>query len=134
MEYEQLLERARDQLPEKLFEKTRFKVPKADSFIQGNRTVLRNFMDIAKALNRDPHHFMKFLLRELATAGDIEGSRAIFQGRFDYNLVNGKLKSYLEEFVFCEDCGKPDTKLEKQRGVIIMKCMACGARHPKRRL
>ena len=36
--YEDLLERAIDQLPPEVFEHKRFKIPKAYSDIQGNRT------------------------------------------------------------------------------------------------
>ena len=38
--YEDLLERAIDQLPPEVFEHKRFKIPKAYSDIQGNRTLL----------------------------------------------------------------------------------------------
>ncbi len=41
-----------------------------------------NFGEIADVLNRDPEHLLKFLLRELGTAGKVEGTRVIFQGRF----------------------------------------------------
>ena len=43
--YEDLLERAIDQLPPEVFEHKRFKIPKAYSDIQGNRTFIKNFKD-----------------------------------------------------------------------------------------
>ena len=64
-EYENLLNRAIDQLPPEVFEHKRFKIPKAYSDIQGNRTFIKNFKDVAEDLNRDPQHVLKFLLREL---------------------------------------------------------------------
>ncbi|HIH71332.1 MAG TPA: translation initiation factor IF-2 subunit beta, partial [Methanothermobacter thermautotrophicus] len=61
-DYEKLLERAIDQLPPEVFETKRFEVPKAYSVIQGNRTFIQNFREVADALNRDPQHLLKFLL------------------------------------------------------------------------
>ena len=80
-DYDELLNRAIDQLPQKVLETKRFQVPKAYSMIQGNRTMIQNFSEIADTLNRDPQHILKFLLRELGTAGNLEGSRAIMQGK-----------------------------------------------------
>ena len=62
-DYDKLLDRAIDQLPQKVFETKRFSVPKAYSVIQGNRTIIQNFKDITEALNRDPQHVLKFLLK-----------------------------------------------------------------------
>ena len=61
--YEELLGRAIDQLPPEVFEHKRFKVPRAYSDIQGNRTFIKNFKDVALGLNRDSQHVLKFLLR-----------------------------------------------------------------------
>ena len=89
-DYENLLNRAIDQLPPEVFESKRFEPVKAYSVIQGNRTFIQNFKDVADSLNRDPQHILKFLLRELGTAGNLEGVRAILQGKFNHfnNLVD----------------------------------------------
>ena len=81
-DYDKLLDRAIEQLPPEVFETKRFSVPKAYSVIQGNRTFIQNFREIADAMNRDPQHLLKFLLRELGTAGNLEVERAIMQGKF----------------------------------------------------
>lgn len=128
MDYEKLLERARANIPKEVFEQKRFEIPKAESFIQGNKTIVTNISHIANYLNRDINHMMKFLLRELATAGNIEGSRAVFTGSFPVRAINEKIELYVKEFVLCRACGKPDTKLVKEEGVDYMKCMACQAR------
>ena len=36
---------------------------------------------------------------------------------------------YAHEFVFCPECGKPDTKLEKEDKFSFIKCLACGAKN-----
>ncbi len=109
--YEDLLNRAIDQLPPEVFETKRFSVPKAYSVIQGNRTFIQNFKDIAEALNRDPQHLLKFLLRELGTAGNLEGGRAILQGKFTHFLINERIDEYIERFVMCHECNRQIQKL-----------------------
>ena len=130
-EYENMLDEALDKIPhsEPGAEKTRFKVPEPDVETSGNRTTLRNLKDIAEALNREPNHLMRYLLREVGTAGNIEGIRGMFQGKFDADFLQERVDRYIEDFVFCPECGKPDTKIMKQHRIHIMMCEACGAKH-----
>lgn len=126
--YEQLLKRALEQVPKISFDRSRFQVPEPDTIQVGSRTILRNFRDICSAMNRDEKHFMKYLLRELGAAGSQVGEQLIVQGKFPGSVFKQKLESYLEEFVFCRECKRPDTRLVKQEGVTILQCEACGAR------
>lgn len=128
--YEKLLERAIDQLPPEVFETKRFEVPKAYSVIQGNRTFIQNFREVADALNRDPQHLLKFLLRELGTAGNLEGGRAILQGKFTHFLINERIEDYVNKFVICHECNRPDTRIIREGRISILKCEACGAKAP----
>ncbi|WP_048151761.1 translation initiation factor IF-2 subunit beta [Palaeococcus ferrophilus] len=130
-DYEGLLEKAYEELPENVkHHGSRFEVPPAQVTIAGSRTIIENFMDIAEAMNRDPNHLLKFVLREVATAGSIEGRRVILQGRFTPYLISNKLKKYLKEFVICPVCGAPDTKIIKKGRFHYLKCEACGAETP----
>ena len=133
-DYDKLLDRAIDQLPQKVFETKRFSVPKAYSVIQGNRTIIQNFKDITEALNRDPQHVLKFLLRELGTAGNLEGSRAIMQGKFTHYLINDRIDDYVKRFIMCHECNRPDTKIIREDRVFLLKCEACGAKAPLKTL
>lgn len=127
-DYEKLLDRAIEQIPKAVFESSRFQIPAAEVSIVGNRTNLRNFRSIASALNREPEHLIKYLLRELGVAGNIEGAQAVFQGKFSNAAVDERIRHYAEEFVLCHECGKPDTKLERHERFYILRCEACGAR------
>lgn len=133
-DYDKLLDRAIDQLPQKVFETKRFSVPKAYSVIQGNRTIIQNFKDITEALNRDPQHVLKFLLRELGTAGNLEGGRAIMQGKFTHYLINERIDDYVKRFIMCHECNRPDTKIVREDRVFLLKCEACGAKAPLKTL
>lgn len=126
--YEELLDRALEQIPRAIFESARFQIPEAEVATVGNRTIIRNFKNIATVLNREPAHLIKYLLRELGAAGDVQGVQAIFQGKFSKSIVDERIRRYAEEFVLCRECGKPDTKLERRERIYILRCEACGAR------
>ena len=74
---------------------------------------------------------LKYVLRELATPGEIKRSGSVIVGtKVSASRINDKIKQYVHEFVLCSECGKPDTKIEKDGTFSFLKCMACGARHP----
>ena len=89
-----------------------------------------NFDVICNYINRETEHVMKFLLNELGTAGKIEGNRAIFQGRFPREEVERQIQKYVDEYVLCMECKKPDTHIIKMERVWVLKCDACGAIRP----
>ncbi|MBQ3621137.1 MAG: translation initiation factor IF-2 subunit beta [Methanosarcinaceae archaeon] len=128
--YEKLLNRAIAELPDEETSDDRFIVPESRLFSEGKATVLENFSNITDTLRRDPDHVMKYLPRELGTAGKIEGGRAVFQGRFTRDQMDSHIKSYVDEYVICSECNRPDTTLEKMDRVLILKCAACGAHRP----
>jgi len=117
--YETLLKKAYSHVTEPTEARERFSVPEARSYIEGKTTVLENFAEIADTLRRDRDHLMKFLLGELGTAGKIDGSRAIFNGKFEPGLINSLIKSYTEDYVICSECGKPDTRLVKDDRAVM---------------
>lgn len=127
-DYEKLLDRALERIPKAVFESSRFQIPEAEVSIVGNRTILRNFQGISSALNREPEHLIKYLLRELGAAGNLEGTQAVFQGKFLKTVVDDRIRRYAEEFVLCRECGKPDTRLGRRERVYMLRCEACGAR------
>ncbi len=127
-DYEELLDRALDEIPDATKEENRFNIPKADIDVSGNRTTLKNLKSIANDLGRDPDHLMKYLVNELGTAGNREGSKGVFQGKFRKSEVQERIDEYTEEYVLCSECERPDTKLIKEGRVKLLKCDACGAR------
>jgi len=130
--YEQLLNEAYKKIKPVETKIERFEVPKIEGHFQGRTTILTNLQQIASYLRRDINHVLKYLLRELATSGKIEGNRVILQTKIPSGKINDKIKSYIEEFVFCKECGKPDTELKKQGVFTFVHCLACGAKHSVR--
>lgn len=126
-----MLDKARRELPKSVLkEPERFEIPRVKGHIQGNRTVISNFYQIAAALHRPPEHLFKFILRELATPGELKKSAAIIGRKITAERINIKIEQYVNEFVLCPECKKPDTQLYKEGRITFIRCMACGAKHP----
>ena len=96
-DYEELLNRAMAKMPETETTDARFVIPEPRLFSEGKTTILENFGNIADTLNRDPDHLMKYLTRELGTAGKIEGTRAVFQGRFTRAQISDNIQAYVKK-------------------------------------
>jgi translation initiation factor 2 subunit 2 len=130
LDYESLLDRAKKKLPHTLESHDRFQVPDPDVMIEGKTTVIRNFGDIVDTLRREPEHLLGFLLRELGTAGTMEGRRVVFKGKVATSQVADRIKNYVDEYVLCSECNRPDTKIAKDGRVLILVCETCGAHRP----
>jgi len=131
-DYKELLEKGRKELPESAKTTERFEVPKAKGHLEGNKTIVSNFSQIADTFNREQDHLLKFLQRELATPAVIEGQRLVLGRKLSATQINSKIQLYAETFVLCPDCKKPDTKLIKEDRILFLKCTACGSKHPIR--
>lgn len=133
MDYEEMLKRAYSKLKKvEGVSSERFEVPQVRGHIEGNKTIISNFLEIASLLRRDKDHILKFLQRELATPGKIEGERLILGKKISSSSINQKIGEYCQEFVLCKECKKPDTQLLKEERIFIKKCAACGAKQPVR--
>ena len=132
LDYSKLLANARKSMPESVLEKDRFEIPKVMGHIQGNRTIISNFQSIADTLRRPTDHLLKYVLKELAAPGQLSRNALIIGTKVAAFRINQKIRQYASEFVLCSECGKPDTKLEKDGQVSYLKCTACGAKHVAR--
>ncbi|MFH1972408.1 MAG: translation initiation factor IF-2 subunit beta [archaeon] len=128
MKYEDMLKRAKKNLPDVVNRSERFEMPKVKGRVEGNKTIVVNFFQIADALNRKPEQLLKYLQGELATPGHFEEKRLVFGRKLSSLMINEKIKKYAEDFVLCDKCGKPDTQLMDENGGLIKKCLACGTK------
>lgn len=126
MSYKDLLKRAKKESKKQPLTKSRFKIPKIKTMKEGNKTIIKNFSKISQELRRNPDHLMKFLQRELAAPGEMDNSRLILQRNLNKKLIKKKLNSYVNKYVLCPACNKPDTKLLEEDRILKIKCEACG--------
>jgi translation initiation factor 2 subunit 2 len=126
-DYKKLLKKVQENISSREIDDDRFKLPKAEIFYEGNTTLIKNFDKIIDAINREGDHVLKFLLGGLGTSGELGGTRAVFQGKIPAKQIQDKLKEYIDTFVMCSECNRPDTHLVKQGRTILIRCDACGA-------
>jgi len=72
---------------------------------------------------------MKFLTKELASSGELKGDRLILSRKLPSKEVNEKIERYVNRFVLCPKCKKPDTELEEDKGKAFLRCLACGEKY-----
>jgi translation initiation factor 2 subunit 2 len=130
--YEQLLEDAYKKIKKVETSSGRFEIPRVEGHFEGKKTILTNFPQIVSYIRRNPEHFQKFMLKELATSGQKEGERLVLNNKIPSEKINQKIEQYVKEFVLCKECGKPDTELTKEGRFTFIHCLACGAKHSVR--
>lgn len=130
--YEDLLSNLYSKLPEKTSTGERFEMPVVEVFVEGSKTVLRNFDFVCSKLRRKPAEVAKYLSKELAAPGVIDGQRLLVSSKLNARIVNDKIKNYVEGYVLCRECGKPDSHIVEQGDFSILVCEACGAKRPVR--
>ena len=132
--YDDLLKRACAQMPEVQAKRERLELPRIMIQTVGMRTIINNFKELSDTLDRDPQHLLKFLTREMATAATFHDSRAIFQGKFRADSFERLLGRYIEGYVVCPVCKRPDTKISKEKRLSFIVCNACGAKSSVKQL
>jgi translation initiation factor 2 subunit 2 len=128
-EYVKLLDHALSQLPVDAMKHDRFVMPEVLAFTEGNKTLIKNFKQLADKAARDPKHMLKFMVNEVGTAGtyDDQAERATFTGVFTKKIVQDTIDKYVRDFVICKTCGRPDTQIDKDGRQAVLLCQACGS-------
>ena len=128
MNYEELLQEAYKKV-KKVKSTGRFEIQEIECHTQGNKTIISNFQQIAAHLRRSPEHLEKFLEKELAAQGKQEKDRLILIRKIPQKKIQERIKIYVEKYVLCKECGKPDTEIQKEGNFTFVRCLACGAKH-----
>ncbi|RLI96175.1 MAG: translation initiation factor IF-2 subunit beta [Candidatus Altiarchaeales archaeon] len=132
--YNELLDRVWENLPDELKTTSRFEMPDVKINIQGRQTYIMNFNEIANAFQRDPKHILLYLIKELAAPATYDGKKAVLQRQVKKNVIEDKIQKYADEYVFCHECHRPDTKITELGGEKIIKCTACGGWWPLKKI
>ncbi|MFH0737675.1 MAG: translation initiation factor IF-2 subunit beta [Candidatus Micrarchaeota archaeon] len=129
-DYDSLLDNIYKKLPEKSQGTgERFEMPRFEFFTEGNKTIIKNYKAVIDKIRRDPAFLSKYLSKELAVPVENQGERLILQRKLIGDMVNKKLEDFINKYVICKECNRPDTHIEdlghRNRTLI---CEACGAR------
>lgn len=129
-----LLERALSKIHEKVQKTSKYEIPEVESTIFGSKTVIHNFKEVAEKINRDMNFLLKYLVRELATSGTIEETRAVLQGKFQKEQIDSLVSKFVKSYVQCPSCNKMDTKMVKEGRLTFIQCEVCGSKNPVKSL
>ncbi len=131
-DYDKLLNDASGVLSQKNKFEERLKVPVPDIIYEGKSTIIRNFIDIADMLNRNPQDIVKYLTKEFGIGANISQKRLIINRKIKESEIREKMDEYMATYVLCYECNAPDTTIEKAGRTYLLVCKACGAQHPIR--
>jgi len=126
--YEDLLEKAYEKIPENVKKSSRFETPKAELRIESRNTFITNFNKIISTLNRDRRHFLGIFLKSAGTMGEVRGQQLFLKGQYKVQVLNRLIENYTKTYVLCNICNKPDTQIQREGKKLYLKCTACGAR------
>ena len=127
-EYDKLLEKAYEKIPENVKKSSRFEIPKVSLRIESKNSFIINFSKIMNTLNRDSRHFLGIFLKKAGTMGEIRGQQLFLKGRYKEQVLNRLIENYTKMYVLCKICNKPDTEIQKEGKKQYLNCTACGAR------
>jgi translation initiation factor 2 subunit 2 len=123
-EYLKLLDDGYENLPDILYKKGRFEIPKVKGKLIKTRTIIVNFREIANTFLRDENFLLKFFLKEAGVRGEIDPRGSlILHSRFQPTILNKIVEKFYELYVECPHCRSPDTELDKTNNLT---CKACG--------
>jgi translation initiation factor 2 subunit 2 len=129
-EYMKLLDRAMASIHSLTSDSSDFTIPKADSFVQGSKTIVKNIGIIADRARRSQQEFARYISKELGVPANIEQQGLVINGKFQQADLDKRIQRYFEVYVICRECHKPDTRLEGAgRGMFYLICEACGSRY-----
>lgn len=96
---------------------------------QNRVSVIANFGEFPKILNRTKDEISHFFQEETATRISINAQQQlIIHGKFNESRCEYILKNYIRQFVMCRQCNGLNTKLQKENGLSFLDCNQCGAR------
>jgi len=75
----------------------------------------------------DPVIFCEITGKKILLLSSLEIERGAREAKVD-EVVS--IEQYVEEFVLCRECKKPDTEIIKEGKFSMLHCLACGAKHP----
>ena len=128
-DYEKLLKRIEKNLiKDSKAVENRFELPPVDVMCEGQRTILRNFSDYPKIMRRDPSKVLQYLSKEFAVPAEKIGDTAMFIGKREPDDFTRLFKIYVTDYIECQTCKSPDTKIMKEKRISFLLCEACGAK------
>ena len=92
------------------------------------KTMFATFPQTCKELQRDLQHVMSYFLTELACEGSLDAQdRLVLKRRCLSHEIESVLRKYIENYVQCRTCKRPDTVLTRDSTTRLqfLECQKC---------
>lgn len=103
----------------------RYQMPEAAVAQETSKTVIQNLDQVAKALNRNSTHILKFLSIHFGCTCSFS-PRSALNGSFETKRVQDGIYDFIDLFVLCKECRNPETRFV-HGDVLRRTCDSCGA-------
>lgn len=95
------------------------------------KTMFATFPQTCKEMQRDLQHVMSYFLAELACEGSLDSQdRLVLKRRCLPHEIESVLRKYVENYVQCRTCKRPDTVLTRDP-VLRLQFLECTRCHSK---
>jgi translation initiation factor 5 len=90
-------------------------------------TILENFEKFCKELLFDPKILLNIVRKFLSCKGSIDKNDKYFlQGKYTAENIKGIIYTFVQKYLLCIKCDKPEVDLKYKKDKIKQKCRACG--------
>ena len=96
---------------------------------KNSKTIILNLEKIANQLYKRPEYLIKYLGYSCAAEAGIDSKSQEYyiKGTFTHDTLSGFVDKFIDEYVICPACNKPETSLKTKDDFIKIKCYVCGA-------
>lgn len=105
-----------------------YKMPILEVSHTGDRTLILNLFDVGRCLARKPEYILKFwsgkYRREISL--NRKSRCCSIEGRHDQSDLQFSLLNFITEYVLCDSCESPRTKLVVGKDELQKECDDCG--------
>lgn len=109
----------------------RYQMPPLDCHHEKKWTVVDNLRTVTNALHRQESEVLKYFGVALCTQTATRQGRSCIKGRYTASTLQDRLRYYIEQFVLCGQCKKPETAYRvKKSELVFQRCFACGYKTP----
>jgi len=98
--------------------------------LSSKKTMIVNFIDIIKIINRTIEHVQSYFIAELNTNCNVDSlNRLIIKGKYNQRHIESIFKKYMIHYVYCDSCKKYNTSLVKDQitRLSFIKCDICNS-------
>lgn len=110
---------------------------------KNRKTMITNYIDVCKSLNRDSEHIRKFFEDELRPEMSVSGESGsvmtvsisgdgilIIGGTYPPQIIMTIITKFIKKFVHCSTCESTNTSIVKEHKVTYLQCNFCKSKKP----